>query len=314
MGGRGGGLLALLVASACGRVGFDPGSGGADASALAPDAAGTCSAWSAWSAPHRIDELAAPDVNDGAPWVAADGLEIIYGSSRPGGMGGVDLWRATRASIGAAFEAPTPLAELNSGNDDDNPWLTADGLRIYFSVYDAAGGEVQTATRSSRGAPFGPLASLPLLDDSTYTCCVELLPDGLHGVATMGATVPGHDVVLIDRPDVDAQLRLDAPIPVAATGQFECCATWAPGGETLLYTLVAGVAGNDARLMTTTRVGADFAAPEAFTATLTENDDGADKEFDAYWVPDGTAIWYTRQLGNPNDTDIWVVERACLAP
>lgn len=311
----GAGLTAVGLVAACGRIGFDSQDGVdtvvVDAAASAADAA-TCTSWGAWGAPRRIDELASAS-NDGAPWVAADGLEIIFGSSRAGGAGGVDLWQATRATVAAPFGAPAPIAGLNGPSDDDNPWVTPDGLQIYYSVYDAASGAVRTATRPSRAAAFGASENLPLLDGPTFVCCLELGQDAVSGVASQASVGSNHDLVLVDRPSPGAQLRFGAPIAAASTGLFECCATLAPDGASLLYTLVGGAGNNDARLVELRRAGATFADPAAFAPTLTDADPTS-QEFDAYWQADGGAVWYTRIVDGATDSDIWVVERACLAP
>jgi hypothetical protein len=46
-----------------------------------------------------------------------------------------------------AFAPPDPIAELNTPSSDEDPWLTADGMTIYFS--SEAGGtlDLYVATR-----------------------------------------------------------------------------------------------------------------------------------------------------------------------
>lgn len=85
-----------------------------------------------FGAPSRIAELSSP-ANDWQPQPSEDGLTVVFASDRPGGKGGFDLWIARRASSSAKFSAPTPITELNSANDEQAGWLSADGCRIWFS-------------------------------------------------------------------------------------------------------------------------------------------------------------------------------------
>lgn len=104
-----------------------------------------------------IDELNTPDVDATAALVAG-GLEIYFASERmPTPFMG--LWRAQRAAADGAFQAPTPVEEVNAGGDVGEPSLTPDGLVIYFDSTrsGAAGGrDIWFAERPSPDAPFSP--------------------------------------------------------------------------------------------------------------------------------------------------------------
>jgi hypothetical protein len=82
----------------------------------------------AWSTAQKIDEIAgnSPDLNtpslDGCPIQSPDGLNLYMASNRPGGLGGLDIWVATRASTTAPWGAPANLGEpVNSAADDFCP-------------------------------------------------------------------------------------------------------------------------------------------------------------------------------------------------
>ncbi|MBW2175139.1 MAG: hypothetical protein JRF64_11180, partial [Deltaproteobacteria bacterium] len=54
-----------------------------------------------------------PTVNsssdDGSLSISADGLELYFGSARPGGYGGRDLWMTTRETIDHGWGSPANL-------------------------------------------------------------------------------------------------------------------------------------------------------------------------------------------------------------
>jgi Tol biopolymer transport system component len=74
--------------------------------------------------------------SDYGPVLSADGLNIYFNSDRPGGSGNLDVWFATRASLGAAFQPPVNAATLNSqintSYSDRVGCISPDGCRLYL--------------------------------------------------------------------------------------------------------------------------------------------------------------------------------------
>jgi len=85
-----------------------------------------------FSAATIIPSLSHPD-DDAAPELSPDGRTLYFASTRPGGLGGSDLWTAQRATLGVAFDPPMPMTELNSPGGDSVPWISADARTIYFA-------------------------------------------------------------------------------------------------------------------------------------------------------------------------------------
>jgi hypothetical protein len=70
---------------------------------------------------------------DARPNLRRDGLEIVFDSTRPGGLGGPDIYAASRASVGDAWSAPINLGpDINSGAADTRGSLSADGRTLLF--------------------------------------------------------------------------------------------------------------------------------------------------------------------------------------
>lgn len=105
----------------------------------------------------RVAELSGP-ADDRMPNVRADGLEIVFSSSRDGNM---DIYTATRASMNSPWSAPQRIdnAAINTAGAETRASLSSDGTRLYFGrKVDADDpGDVFVATRA-RVAPPPPAA------------------------------------------------------------------------------------------------------------------------------------------------------------
>jgi hypothetical protein len=86
-----------------------------------------------WSGPPSlVAELSSPQL-DVTPAVRRDGLEIIIGSSRPGTIGGLDLWRSFRKSVHEPWSTPTNLGpSVNTESLEAFPALSFDGRTLMF--------------------------------------------------------------------------------------------------------------------------------------------------------------------------------------
>lgn len=82
-----------------------------------------------------VTELNSPwPYGDLGPAVRRDGLEVIFGSQRPGGLGGWDLWTASRRSTAGAWSVPVNLAVLNStANEIGRFSFSFNGREFYFA-------------------------------------------------------------------------------------------------------------------------------------------------------------------------------------
>jgi hypothetical protein len=68
------------------------------------------------------------------PVISADGRTLYFASDRPlPGGGGLDIWAARRADATGKFDAPLPLANVNTTADEEPTWISADGCRLYLA-------------------------------------------------------------------------------------------------------------------------------------------------------------------------------------
>ena len=67
------------------------------------------------------------------PTISANGKNIVFSSNRPGGRGKIDLWQTTRQANGKWTKPENLGPLLNTGGEDQTPFLHPDGQTLYFS-------------------------------------------------------------------------------------------------------------------------------------------------------------------------------------
>ncbi|MEY4546056.1 MAG: hypothetical protein RL685_2251 [Pseudomonadota bacterium] len=162
---------------------------------------------------------------EGSPYVTADGLTLYFYSSRSGGVGSRDLYTATRTSSSAELGNVQLLSNVNAGNYDHLPRLSADELTLLFT--SARGGSpgaasLWTATRSSTAGSFGSPSLLPGVNDDALNEAGGLSTDGLTlYFDSTRAGLGAHDLWLATRANVGAAFGNLAPLGTLSTADDE---------------------------------------------------------------------------------------------
>jgi len=89
--------------------------------------------------------------NDIQPNVRADGLEVVFSSNRAGGLGGQDIWVATRAQAGDPWPTPVNIGPaVNTAAGESRPSLSRDGGQLLFGRAPGPEGmsDIYVTTRS----------------------------------------------------------------------------------------------------------------------------------------------------------------------
>ena len=87
-----------------------------------------------WGAPVNLGPTINSSVLDWSPTISADGLLLVFGSDRPGGSGGEDLWMTRRTTIDDPWSEPVNLGPtINSGRLEASPEISHDGRSLLFS-------------------------------------------------------------------------------------------------------------------------------------------------------------------------------------
>ena len=102
-----------------------------------------------------VSELNVSGANDAAVTVRVDGRELMFWSTRVGGLGGADLWVSTRQTVHDPWSPPVNLgAPLNTTADDVTPTLSYDGRTLIFGSNrpgGSGGNDLWMSTRTPSG-------------------------------------------------------------------------------------------------------------------------------------------------------------------
>jgi WD40-like Beta Propeller Repeat len=176
-----------------------------------PGGAGGLDIWVAWRA-HTHDDFGwQPAVNLGSGVNSTDGdfgpsyfendevgiPNLFLASNRPGGQGGVDIYRSELLPNGS-FGPPLLIPELNSRQNDFRPTIRPDGLELIFDSSrpgppDVSGlglRDLWVSTRTSPSAAWSTPQNLGSVVNSTFN-------DMLAALSSDGGTL----VLTSDRPE-----------------------------------------------------------------------------------------------------------------
>lgn len=139
-----------------------------------------------------------------------------------------------------AFRAPVPILELSSNANDFGPWLTPDGLEIYFHS-DRSGGagaeDLYRASRASTGTAFSTPVGLATLNTASNDSVPALSGDGrsLYFVSNRPGGLGGDDIWVATRPATSDSFGAAVNIAVVNSPDHEIGPTPSPDGLTLYF-------------------------------------------------------------------------------
>jgi Tol biopolymer transport system component len=135
--------------------------------------------------PTNLGPMVNSSHKDNGPCISADSLSLYFCSNRPGGHGNLDLWITVRATIGEPWSEPVNLGPIvNSSSREAGPYISADGLELYFQS-DRLGGQgdrdIWVTTRSAKSEPWSEPVNLgPMVNSSSREASPCLSSDGLE--------------------------------------------------------------------------------------------------------------------------------------
>jgi Tol biopolymer transport system component len=114
---------------------------------------------------------------------------VTEGTGSSGPTDCLPLWMDHTLSIRDSMVQE--ITELSSIGDDRNPWISDDGLRIFFSrdLGPATQSDIYYATRASKSAPFSPAMLVPNLNTARRENRVSLTSD--EAIVVLSADLDG---------------------------------------------------------------------------------------------------------------------------
>lgn len=131
-----------------------------------------------WSTAIEVNNLneTGPDDRPGSANIT--GERITMSSTRNGNGTGLDLYQSFRpGALGTAYDVPTRIP-LSTDDDDSSPFLTNDGLTLYYASGPATLRNLYVATRPSVTAQFVSGAPISELNTAFNESDPWVSPDG----------------------------------------------------------------------------------------------------------------------------------------
>ena len=137
-----------------------------------------------WGEPENLGSMVNSSGEDGFASISANGLSLYFYSNRPGGNGSYDLYMTTRETKTDPWGMAVNMGSIiNSGNVDTSPWISMDGLELYFDSMRGGGYggyDIWVVTRPTENDPWGEPFNLGSVVNSGYHDSGPCLsPDGL---------------------------------------------------------------------------------------------------------------------------------------
>src|SRR2546426_1068202 len=150
------------------------------------------SRFSEWSEPENLGSTINTTFNEQGPTLSNDELSLYFGSDRPGGIGGFDIWVSQRACKDCPWEAPLDLGPaVNTASDETGPGLSVDGHLLFFRSTRPGGaglGDVFLSKRANPKDDFGwgiPVALGPGVNTAAAEAGAEFLQSAEDGAANL---------------------------------------------------------------------------------------------------------------------------------
>jgi outer membrane protein OmpA-like peptidoglycan-associated protein/tetratricopeptide (TPR) repeat protein len=178
-----------------------------------------------WSKPINMGKpINTPKYWEPSVSLTSDGSRIYFSSNRPGGLGGLDLYYCDKDSKGRWLEPVNMGPTINTDDDDDSPFIHADGRTLYFSSrgHNGMGGfDIYKTTLMPDGAwSYPEHLGYPIntADDDIY---FVLSADNRHGyyASAMDGGQGEKDIVRISMPKPEEITALTSKVTAIETSK-----------------------------------------------------------------------------------------------
>ncbi|MFO7670276.1 MAG: hypothetical protein R6W31_11505, partial [Bacteroidales bacterium] len=108
-----------------------------------------------WSPAEKLGEPVSTKYYESHASFSKDGESLYFTSNRKGSLGGLDIYRSGRLPGGKWGEPENLGSTVNTRYNEDTPFITSDGKRLYFSSYghyNMGGYDIFYSTRNDNGS------------------------------------------------------------------------------------------------------------------------------------------------------------------
>lgn len=243
------------------------------------------------------------------PSISGDGQYLYFGHT----AGDEDLFVAQRAGDAASFLPSEPLVTLNTSSSEGTPFVTADGLSLYFYATRPGGPgdrDLWHATRSAAADAFEDPSLVAGANAERYDHLPWLSLDELTLVYTSlrDDGVGQSDIWMATRPSKDVPFINHALLPGINTEAREDAVAFSPDGLTVLFS-TDRESGGDLDIWQATRSSVEQEFGNAM-ALPTLNSVAEDTNLTL--TSDGRHLYFSS--GRSGEQRIWVASRECILP
>lgn len=221
-----------------------------------------------WGPPVNLGPTINSDANDRSPALSRDGHYLFFASTRPGGMGGLDLWVSWRAHTRDDFAWQPPVnlgAAVNTASTDAGPGYFENdevGIPLLFLASNRPGGagglDIYVSEMTAGGA-FSAPAPVSELNGPAQDLTPGIRFDGLEMIIASNrlGTLGGQDLWVSTRPFAggpwSAPVNLGPDINSSSAENFPSLSS---GGEALFFnsSRPGGFGGSDLYVSTRVKV------------------------------------------------------------
>jgi Tol biopolymer transport system component len=288
-----------VVLVGCGRIAFDPRS-----DVAANDGPLSCGPF---SAPVPLPGPVQTPGDDWFPTPTPDQLELYY--YRYNGSSDADVVRATRPTTADMFSASSPVAELNTTDDDTSVSTTDDQLDLVMTHFTTGASHLYSATRAQRTDPWSAPSLFTTLLAPQNDTNPWLSPDGLRVTFVSVRSGSAFDLYESTRATRTDSWTPPITLSVSLVGVSENDPTESADGLELFFTSTRNEVGNyDVYRATRPTVDDPFGSPVLVPELSSTGDDVGPR-----LSRDGRTIYLaynTARLGGQNAA-IYTATRVC---
>ncbi|MGE5181138.1 MAG: TolB family protein [Acidobacteriota bacterium] len=200
------------------------------------------------------------------------------------------------------------LANLVTQGNADDPFITDDGLQMFFENSATTLGKDQqlfVAVRASTSVEFASGQILANVNDPAFSDSAASVTSDALTMVFNSTRAGSSDLYIATRPS--ASSAFGAPVALSFnTPGFECCSSLAGDGSSMV--LVSDQSGTQ-RISLSLRGGADYLPPTTLDPLLAG---ATGDEVDPTLTRDGTTIVFSsNRAGGTGGYDIYLAERSC---